>query len=107
MIAVRSALSRKGGEKMVEKITKVMVTLIFAVAGFFLMRILTPPLVAYLGWDIIKEGVIGFTILDFTLGLVGVVYFGYGWLGDDSFSFKQDLDSFRKNCRYAFQFAYF
>ena len=65
---------------MVEKITKVMVTLIFAVAGFFLMRILTPPLVAYLGWDIIKEGVIGFTILDFTLGLVGVVLLGMvGW----------------------------
>jgi len=74
-------LSKKGGEKMVEKITKVMVTLIFAVAGFFLARIVTPPLVEYLGWEIIKEGVIGFTILDLTLGLVGAAIFGImGWM---------------------------
>lgn len=66
---------------MLEKITKIMVTLIFAVVGFFLMRFVTPLLAEYLNWEIIKEGVIGFTVLNLVLGLLGLAIFGMlGWM---------------------------
>ena len=66
---------------MVEKITKIMLTLIFAVSGFFLMRIITPPVAEFLNWDVFREGVIGFTILNIGLGLAGVIVFGtMGWI---------------------------
>ncbi|MCH3950889.1 MAG: PIN/TRAM domain-containing protein [Acidaminococcus sp.] len=62
---------------MLEKITKILIILVFAVSGLLLMEMAAPTLAEFVSVDFLTSGVLGITPLRFVLGFAGFVIFGY------------------------------
>ena len=62
---------------MIEKITKCLIILVFAVIGVLLSEFVSSILVDYIGVEVLKVGFLGVTVLDLVMGVAGVLIFAY------------------------------
>lgn len=66
----------KGGDFMLEKISRFLIILVFAISGLLIMEVASPFLSQFVSNEYLKVGFLGVTPLRLVLGLLGLVVFG-------------------------------
>ena len=66
----------KGGDFMLEKISRFLIILVFAISGLLIMEVASPFLSQFVSKEYLKVGFLGVTPLRLVLGLLGLVVFG-------------------------------
>ena len=66
----------KGGDFMLEKISRFLIILVFAILGLLIMEVASPFLSQFVSNEYLKVGFLGVTPLRLVLGLLGLVVFG-------------------------------
>jgi len=66
----------KGGDFMLEKISRFLIILVFAISGLLIMEVASPFLSQFVSSEYLKVGFLGVTPLRLVLGLLGLVVFG-------------------------------
>ena len=66
----------KGGDFMLEKISRFLIILVFAISGLLIMEVASPFLSQVVSNEYLKVGFLGVTPLRLVLGLLGLVVFG-------------------------------
>ena len=66
----------KGGDFMLEKISRFLIILVFAISGLLIMEAASPFLSQFVSNEYLKVGFLGVTPLRLVLGLLGLVVFG-------------------------------
>jgi uncharacterized protein YacL len=66
----------KGGDFMLEKISRFLIVLVFAISGLLIMEVAAPFLSQFVSNEYLKVGFLGVTPLRLVLGLLGLVVFG-------------------------------
>lgn len=67
----------KGGDFMLEKISRFLIILVFAISGLLIMEVASPFLSQFVSNEYLKVGFLGVTPLRLVLGLLGLVVFGF------------------------------
>lgn len=66
----------KGGDFILEKISRFLIILVFAISGLLIMEVASPFLSQFVSNEYLKVGFLGVTPLRLVLGLLGLVVFG-------------------------------